>query len=89
MKMLTKMDEKWRMMTTIFQITFLILLFVDVYIFVVSIFKQQYFASLLSLFLIIFCIFQEKEFKSAKNKNNITEINIIMRCMMGLLGKLY
>ncbi len=89
MKMKTKMDEKWRLMTSVFQITFFIILAVNAYLVVISLLQAQYIATLIALFLVAFCVLLEKEFKLAKSRNDITEINVIVRCMMGLLGKLY
>ena len=85
----TTMDDKWKMLTIIFQITFLIMLLVSLYLVIISIWNQQYIALIISLFLVLFCFLQENEFKNAKKTKDITHINIIVRCMMGMLGKLY
>ncbi|MEG0329055.1 MAG: hypothetical protein RR624_01385 [Longicatena sp.] len=84
-----RVDEKWKLLITIFQVTFVVLLLLFMYMIVMCFIESKFSFSLLVLPFIILCLIMEKQLFNAKSKDNIKCINVVLRTGMRIVGMLY
>lgn len=84
-----KVDAKWKLLISIFQIMFVVLLGVFIYMCSACVVAKQYSYMLIVLPLIIGALIMEKQLYFAKKDNDLRKINKVFRGGMRVLGMLY